>query len=304
MAGILGLGLGIAKAVGGFTRSVQKKKTARQLEQDAAKLFADTRRKASVNVYEELSIPFDAYERGFEAQLQSDMQSLSALQEADSRALIGGVGRIGAQQEAEAEKMRIAMADEMFNLEKLKADAKENIKQQNIALNIAEARMKDQQRREALQERQQALQQGISGLGESMVAAAGFFPEKMKQTLGTDQEGPVDIVGDPNKAMTSYGTSELPLLGEPVQAIPAPEKFTGSMPQLTNRIDPFTVSSGFQGSGLMSSGGFATVPTFGTEGLTMFPGGIPLAPPKYTQPIPGPNRVYDRRGRLIRSLSE
>ena len=281
MAGILGLGLGIAKAVGGFTRTVQKKKTARQLEQDAAKLFADTRRKANVNVYEELSIPFDAYERGFEAQLQSDMQSLSALQEADSRALTGGVGRIGAQQEAEAEKMRIAMADEMFNLEKLKADAKENIKQQNIALNIAEARMKDQQRREALQERQQALQQGISGLGESMVAAAGFFPEKMKQTLGTDQEAPVDIVGDPNKAMTSYGTSELPLLGEPVQAIPAPEKFT--QPQTAGGV-------------------FA--PTFGTAGLTMFPGVTALAPPPmYNQPITGPGRVYDRRGRLIESLS-
>ena len=170
---ILGLGLGIAKAARGFKTSADSAKAARQAEQNAAKLFADTRRRANVNVYEELSVPFDAYERGFEAQLQSDIQSLSALQEADSRALAGGVGRIGAQQEAEAEKMRIAMADEMFNLDKLKADAKENIKQQNIALNIAEARMEDQKRREALQMRQQGLQQGIAGLGESMVAASG-----------------------------------------------------------------------------------------------------------------------------------
>ena len=279
---ILGLGLGIAKAARGFKTSADSAKAARQAEQNAAKLFADTRRRANVNVYEELSVPFDAYERGFEAQLQSDIQSLSALQEADSRALAGGVGRIGAQQEAEAEKMRIAMADEMFNLDKLKADAKENIKQQNIALNIAEARMEDQKRREALQMRQQGLQQGIAGLGESMVAASGFFPEGMKKTLGADQEPPVDIVGDPNKAMTSLGT--------PVETTPANQ----------NLSMPFTVQSDFQGSGLMSSGGVATVPTLGTAGLTMFPGVTALQPPPmYNQAITGPGRIYDRRGRVV-----
>lgn len=282
MAGILGLGLGIAKAVGGFTRAAKAKKASRQAEQDAAKLFADARRKASVNVYEELAVPFDAYERGFEANLQADIQALSALQEADSRALAGGVGRIGAQQAAQAEGMRIAMADEMFNLEKLKADAKENIKQQQIAMDIAESRMKDQERREQQQLQQQALQQGISGLGESMVAAAGFFPEKMGQTLGTDQEPPVDIVGDPNKAMTSLGT--------PVETTPANQ----------NLSMPFTVQSDFQGSGLMSSGGVATVPTLGTAGLTMFPGVTALQPPPmYNQAITVPGRIYDRRGRVV-----
>jgi len=204
VSAILGLGLGIAKAAGGFAQSVKAKKAARQAELDAAKLFGDARRRANVNVYEELSVPFDAYERGFEANLQADMQALSALQDADSRALIGGVGRIGAQQEAEAEKMRIAMADEMFNLDKLKADAKENIKQQNIAMDVAEARRKDQERREALQMRQQGLQQGIAGLGESMVAASGFFPEGMKQTLGTDQQAPKDMVGIPQASRSIF----------------------------------------------------------------------------------------------------
>jgi hypothetical protein len=194
---VIGTGLGIAQAAGGFTQAVKSKRAARQAEQDAAKLFADARRRANVNVYEELSVPFDAYERGFEANLQADMQALSALQDADSRALIGGVGRIGAQQEAQAEGMRIAMADEMFNLDKLKADAEENIKQQNIAMDVAEARREDQKRREALQMRQQGLEQGISGLGSAMTSAASFFPEGMKQTLGTDQQAPKDMVGIP-----------------------------------------------------------------------------------------------------------
>ena len=280
---ILGLGLGIAKAAGGFTQSVKAKRAARQAELDAAKLFGDARRRANVNVYEELSVPFDAYERGFEANLQADMQALSALQDADSRALIGGVGRIGAQQEAQAEQMRIAMADEMFNLDKLKADAKENIKQQNIAMDIAEARRKDQERREALQMRQQGLQQGIAGLGESMVAASGFFPEGMKKTLGTDQEPPVDIVGNADITMPDVGmapslkTAPLSTLGTPVQPITAPEKFT----------QPLTSGSVF-------------APTLGTAGLTMFPGVTALQPPPmYNQAITGPGRIYDRRGRVV-----
>ena len=283
---ILGLGLGIAKAAGGFTQSVKAKRAARQAELDAAKLFGDARRRANVNVYEELSVPFDAYERGFEANLQADMQALSALQDADSRALIGGVGRIGAQQEAQAEQMRIAMADEMFNLDKLKADAKENIKQQNIAMDIAEARRKDQERREALQMRQQGLQQGIAGLGESMVAASGFFPEGMKKTLGTDQQAPKDMVGNADITMPdvdmvpSLKTAPLSTLGTPVQSIAAPEKFT----------QPLTSGSVF-------------APTLGTAGLTTFPGVTALSPPPmYNQAITGPGRIYDRRGRLIRSL--
>lgn len=280
---ILGLGLGIAKAAGGFTQSVKAKRAARQAELDAAKLFGDARRRANVNVYEELSVPFDAYERGFEANLQADMQALSALQDADSRALIGGVGRIGAQQEAQAEGMRIAMADEMFNLDKLKADAKENIKQQNIAMDIAEARRKDQERREALQMRQQGLQQGIAGLGESMVAASGFFPEGMKKTLGTDQQAPKDMVGNADITMPdvdmvpSLKTAPLSTLGTPVQPITAPEKFT----------QPLTSGSVF-------------APTLGTAGLTTFPGVTALSPPPmYNQAITGPGRIYDRRGRVV-----
>ena len=201
MVGLISLGLGIAKAAGGFAGAARARKAARQAESDAAKLFADARRRANVNVYEELAIPFDAYERGFEANLQADIQALSALQDADSRALIGGVGKVGAQQAAQAEGMRIAMADEMFNLEKLKADAEENIKQQNIAMDIAEASREDKERREQLQLRQQRLQQGIAGLGESMVAAAGFFPEGMKRKLGTYDKFPKDQVGDPDRTL-------------------------------------------------------------------------------------------------------
>jgi hypothetical protein len=201
---VIGTGLGIAQAAVGFTQSAKAKKAARQAERDAANLFADARRRASVNVYEELSVPFDAYERGFETNLQADIQALSALQEADSRALAGGVGRVGAQQAAQAEGVRIGMADEMFNLEKLKADAEENIKQQQISMDIAEARREDQKRIEELQKRQQALQQGIKGLGEGMVAAAGFFPGGMGQTLGTGQQAPKDMVGIPQMGKSIF----------------------------------------------------------------------------------------------------
>ena len=126
------------------------------------------------------------------------------------------------------------------------------------------------------------------------------FPEGMKRKLGTYDKFPKDQVGDPDETLSdvdvisSLKTAPLSNLGTPVEAIPAPEKY--SM--------PVTVQSDFQGSGLMSSGGVTTLPTFGTAGLTMFPGVTPVAPPaKYTEPILGSGKIYDRRRRLIESLS-
>jgi len=298
---VVGIGGGLASSIGGFIGAAKQNKAAQAAEREAKKSIADARRRAGQKVYEELSIPMEAYAQEYEAQLQSDMQALSALQQADSRALIGGVGRIGAQQTQEAAATRTAMADEMFNLEKLKADEEAAIKQQNIALDVAEAQMADQRAYEAQQMRQQAIQQGFGGLTTAATALSDVIDPFAKLGAGKAAGG-ADM--PPTAQTAKIGGPSGVQLGTPVQAIAAPEKFTEAMPQLPSRIDPFTVESGFQGSGLRSSGGVTTVPTFGTAGLTMFPGGIPLAPPKYNQPFSINRGVYDRRGRLIRSLSE
>lgn len=169
---VVGIGGGLASSIGGFITSAKQNKAAQAAEREAKKSIAEARRRADQKVYEELSIPQEAYLQEYETQLQSDIQALTALQEAESRALVGAVGKVGAQQTQEAAKTRTAMADEMFNLEKLKADEEAAIKQQNIAMDVAEAQMADQRAYEAQQMRQQAINQGFSGLTTAATAIA------------------------------------------------------------------------------------------------------------------------------------
>ncbi len=167
---VVGVAGGLASSIGGFVGAAKKNKAAQEAEREAKKSIADARRRADQKVYEGLSIPMEAYEQEYEAQLQSDMQALTALQDADSRALIGAVGKVGAQQTQEAAATRTAMADEMFNLDKMKADEDAAIKQQNIALDVAQAEMADQRAYEAEQARQQMMGQGFKGLTTAATA--------------------------------------------------------------------------------------------------------------------------------------
>ena len=266
---VVGVAGGLASSIGGFVGAAKKNKAAQEAEREAKKSIADARRRADQKVYEGLSIPMEAYEQEYEAQLQSDMQALTALQDADSRALIGAVGKVGAQQTQEAAATRTAMADEMFNLDKMKADEDAAIKQQNIALDVAQAEMADQRAYEAEQARQQMIGQGFKGITTAATALADNI-EPFAKLGGGKAAGGAAMAPTPQTAKIG-GTSGVQF-GTPVQAIAAPEKFTGAMRQLTNRIDPFTVQSGFQGSGLDSYRGFTTAPTSGLAGLTMFPG--------------------------------
>ena len=168
----MAIGTGVASSIGGFTNAAKAKKAAQAAEKEARKSMAAARKRADERVYDMLTIPQEAYEMEYETQLQSDIQALSALQEADARALAGAVGKVGAQQAQEAAKTRQAMGDELFNIEKMKADEESSIKQQNIALDVAEAKMADQRAYEAEQARQQGLTQGFSGLTQA--ATAGF----------------------------------------------------------------------------------------------------------------------------------
>lgn len=182
VATAMAIGSGVASAIGGFTNAAKQRKAAQAAEKEARKSMAAARKRADERVYDMITIPQEAYEMEYETQLQSDIQALSALQEADARALAGAVGKVGAQQTQEAAKTRQAMADELFNIEKMKADEEASIKQQKIAMDVAEAQMADQRAYEAEQARQQALTQGFGGLTQA--ATAGF--EAMKLFPGDD----------------------------------------------------------------------------------------------------------------------
>jgi hypothetical protein len=179
---VIGIAAGGAQSIQGFMSSKKAKVAAAEARDAADKMMADARKRAEVDNYAALSIPLDSYEAQLENNLAADRQAVEALQEGDSRSLAAGVGRVGAQQAAESDATRIAMGDEMFGLNKMKADSKENIKQQMVAMDVGEAKMQDQIAREEEQRRAAGMEAGFAGIGQVAKGVGELAPLYGKST--------------------------------------------------------------------------------------------------------------------------
>ncbi len=132
-------------AVGGATNLVAAGKARdqqRKADKAAGRLLADARAKIEKDFYEGLKLPTDAYDQAYEANAQSQRESVEALQQADARSLAAGVGRVGALSNENTQKIRAQQSQEMFALDKLKAEGKDNMNQQLIQMDVAAAQDK------------------------------------------------------------------------------------------------------------------------------------------------------------------
>lgn len=180
MAAVTSAVIGIASAgysaVQGFQNAKDARDEASKAEQDAKKMMDDARAKAEVDYFAGLTLPMDAYEAKFEANLAADQQALQTLQEGDPRNLAAGVGRVGAQQNLENEATRIAMGEEIRDFNKMKATSKEDINQQLLEMDVAAARDLNALQRDKEKERALSIQQGITGLSNMASSAADLVP--------------------------------------------------------------------------------------------------------------------------------
>ena len=191
---VIGIGSGIATSIQGFTSASNARTAQQNADNEAKRMMMNARKRAEQNEYGELSLPLEAFEAEFEANLAADRQAIEALQEGDSRALAAGVGRVGAQQTAESSQTRQTMGDEMFGLEKMKADAKEQQKQQLISMDVGEAKMQDQKAREAAEARRMGIEAGFQGIGQVAQGVGDMAPlygrsmnDKRAQRMMNDQ---------------------------------------------------------------------------------------------------------------------
>jgi len=129
-------------AIGGSVNLVQAQAARdrqRAADTQAGRLLADARAKIEKDFYEGLKLPTEAYDQAYEANAQAQRESVEALQQADARSLAAGVGRVGALANENTQKIRAQQAQEMFELDKLKAEGKENMTQQLAAMDVAAA---------------------------------------------------------------------------------------------------------------------------------------------------------------------
>ena len=179
-ATVVGIAATAASTAMSFSAAAKAKEDGDKAATAAAKAMADAKKKAETDHYEGLSVPLDAYEAEFENNLAVAQQSTEALQEGDARQLAAGVGRVGAVAGAQAEDTRIAMGEQISDLQATKAESKDAINQQLIQMDVANAKEQKQIAADAAAARSAAIQQGIQGIGATVSAvggAAALFPE-------------------------------------------------------------------------------------------------------------------------------
>ena len=175
-AAVVGIASAGVSAVQGFSAAAKAKKAAEDADKAAAKAMSEAKAKAQVDMYAGLNVPLDAYEAEFENQIAGQKQAVEALQEGDARALAGGVGRVGAAQTAAGEQTRIAMGEEISDLNKMKADSKDAINQQLIGMDVAYAKEQNMRMRDAEAARAQGISQGISGIAGVATGIGSMAP--------------------------------------------------------------------------------------------------------------------------------
>ena len=175
-AAVVGIAASGFQAAQGFKQASDAKAAAKKADAEAAKAMSEAKAKAEIDQYAGLTIPLDAYESEFENQLAVQKQNVEALQEGDARALAAGVGRIGAQQTQAGEQTRIAMGEDISDLEKMKADSKDAINQQLIEMDVAYAREQNMRKRDAEAARAAGISSGIAGIAGVATGVASLAP--------------------------------------------------------------------------------------------------------------------------------
>ena len=202
--GIVGSGV---SAVQSFQAASDAKEASSQADTAAAEAMADAKRRAEKDAYSGLAIPLDAYEAEFENNLQTQTQSVEALQEGDARGLAAGVGAIGAQATNAAEGTRIEMGEEISDLNMMKAESKDSINQQLIEMDVANAREQNQRRADADAFRAQSINSGINSVTSGLQSAASIVPlYKNDKNFQADSKTFKNADGTPAKLMSERET--------------------------------------------------------------------------------------------------
>jgi paraquat-inducible protein B len=159
-------GVGVASSLGGGLMSFGQAKAARSAARDARrkseKLMRDARERAETNVYSKLNVRLDAFDEQYRQNLANQTQQIEALQEGDARALAGGIGKVAAAGTQATETTRIGMQQDLMELDKDKADAQEDVKQQLIAMDVGQAADQEKIRAEKDIEAKKAKTAGIN----------------------------------------------------------------------------------------------------------------------------------------------
>jgi hypothetical protein len=161
---IAALGMSAAGSAFSFIQAGKQAQAERDANKAAAKALAEAKKKLEVNMLSGLSIAKEPYELEREALLQQGASALQAGVEGDPRGAAATAGRVVQAQQAAQAQVRADMAQEMADLELLKAQEDVNLQSQRVGLDLGEVQGQQMRAADARAARAQAMQAGVEGL--------------------------------------------------------------------------------------------------------------------------------------------
>ena len=189
-AATIGVGVSAISSGLSFKQAADQSRMASKARKASEKLIADARQKAEKDYYEGLNVPLDAYGEQFAQNMANQQQTIQALQEGDTRNLIGGVQGLTAAAAAANEQTRIGLGQELYANRQMKADSKQNINQQQIQIDVGQATDQQLMARDAEQARAAAMKRGMSS-----AANAAYIYGRGKDLYG-NKDDKDDGLGD------------------------------------------------------------------------------------------------------------
>ena len=184
---IAGLAVSVGTTTMSFVQANKQKNLQKAAEQKANELLEDAKKRLDVNVYEALAIQKEPYELQREALLSQGAAGLQAGVEGSQRGAAATAGRVQMAQQAAQGGVRTAMGQEMMDLDKLVAAEDSRLLDVGMQLGLEESTDARQAARDAGNARQQALMQGIQGVGsvaQQAVAMAPLYSNNIKSQKG------------------------------------------------------------------------------------------------------------------------
>ena len=161
---IAALGMSAAGSAFSFIQAGKQAQAERDANKAAAKALAEAKKKLEVNMLSGLSIAKEPYELEREALLQQGASALQAGVEGDPRGAAATAGRVVQAQQASQAQVRADMAQEMADLDLLKAQEDVNLQSQRVGLDLGEVQGQQMRAADARAARAQAMQAGVQGL--------------------------------------------------------------------------------------------------------------------------------------------
>jgi len=184
---IIGGLTGAASAAYSFYQADQQDKAASKAADERAELRKKRDKMLEVNYFEGLTYPMEAFDMAFEATLAQTQTAVEALQEADPRALAAGIGRVGAGATEQTTKTRQELADIAQKVDFTERQAKDAIRQQKLAANVADQKEEMLKQRDAEARKAALINQGMSGLITAGTAIGDEIDLYLKK--GEDRKG-------------------------------------------------------------------------------------------------------------------